>query len=135
MGGSTVKYGKYNRANLSLFDWKKQNLRQTSRYSLYKGTYICIFREEVFKEDMICFMYLLTEWEGGTGLSFIWFSNQNVSGALWVIMIVVTIAQGIFKSILKRIIVIDRLKGGIWLRFHKPWVYLQLELPFRILAN
>ena len=31
--------------------------------------------------------------------------------------------------------IIDRLKGGIWLRFHKPWVYLQLELPFRILEN
>lgn len=55
---------------------------------------------------MICFMYLLTEWEGRTGLSFIWFSNQNVCGALQVIMIVVTIAQGIFKSILKRILLL-----------------------------
>ena len=60
MGGSTVKYFlKYNRANFSLFDWKKQNLSQTSQYFLYKITYICIFREEVCKEDMIFFMYLL----------------------------------------------------------------------------
>lgn len=69
MGGSTIKFFflKYVRVNFSLFDWKKQNLGQTSQYFLYKSTYICIFREEVSKEDMICFMYLLTEWEGGTG--------------------------------------------------------------------
>ena len=70
MGGSTIKFFflKYVRVNFSLFDWKKQNLGQTSQYFLYKSTYICIFREEVSKKDMICFMYLLTEWEGGTGL-------------------------------------------------------------------
>lgn len=70
MGGSTIKFFflKYVRVNFSLFDWKKQNLGQTSQYFLYKSTYICIFREEGSKEDMICFMFLLTEWEGGTGL-------------------------------------------------------------------
>ena len=107
MGGSTIKFFflKYVRVNFSLFDWKK-NLGQTSQYFLYKSTYICIFREEVSKEDMICFMYLLTEWEGGTGLFFIWFSNQIACGTVRVIMIIVTVAQGIFKSILKRILLL-----------------------------
>lgn len=55
---------------------------------------------------MICFMFLLTEWEGGKGLFFIWFSNQIACGTVRVIMIIVTVAQGIFKSILKRILLL-----------------------------